>query len=409
MSLLIDALKQAEAARKPSATVALERRADLALAPVDEEIPATAAQRTVSKSTPQRKETVGRTETQQAEARELFEIKQQTPSGRWPVLLAIAGFFLLAAGSGYIWWVTQPRELPASPGIAALPPLASQARILVTDPLVPPPPAHRDNASDNVNHRSDIAERPNPSIYIAANKQQSGQLPLSTLRESTRDKGSSVQSYGDARPVVDIPKIQHKAQNDPVAQPSTSSAYQAYMTGDLSLSQSRYRDAMKQEPASVDILNALGTIALREGRPAESEHYFRGALSLNPKDATALAQLVLMQADGDTLGAESKLKLLTIEQPESAVAFFSLGSLYAQQGRWHEAQQAFFRVLTLDAGHADALYNLAVSLDHLGQTKLASQYYDRAIHIAQPGTATFNVEAARGRARMLSDTEAASE
>ena len=48
-----------------------------------------------------------------------------------------------------------------------------------------------------------------------------------------------------------------------------------------------------------------------------------------------------------------------------------------------EAQQAYFEAYRLESENADYLYNLAVSLDHLKQPKLALEYYLKA-QAAQP-------------------------
>ena len=75
-------------------------------------------------------------------------------------------------------------------------------------------------------------------------------------------------------------------------------------------------------------------------------------------------------------------------QPDSPVLYFALGNLYAQQSRWSEAQQAYFRAYAGDPDNADFLFNLAVSLDHLHQNKLAAQYYQMALKTAETNAAT---------------------
>ena len=80
---------------------------------------------------------------------------------------------------------------------------------------------------------------------------------------------------------------------------------------------------------------------------------------------------------------------------------FTLGNQYAQQGRWAEAQQAYFRAFTADPDNPDFAYNLAVSLDHLRQPKLALEYYRRALALAEKRGASFNPSFARNRAQEL--------
>ncbi len=67
---------------------------------------------------------------------------------------------------------------------------------------------------------------------------------------------------------------------------------------------------------------------------------------------------------------------------------FALGNLYARQSRWSAAQQAYFRAYATEPDNADFIFNLAVSLDHLHQNKLAAQYYQMALSAAatRPGS-----------------------
>ena len=69
------------------------------------------------------------------------------------------------------------------------------------------------------------------------------------------------------------------------------------------------------------------------------------------------------------------MKLLLDQNPDSPQVHFSLGGFYAGQSRWPEAQQAFFDAYTADKNNADYAYNLAVSLEQLGQAKAALSHY----------------------------------
>ena len=81
---------------------------------------------------------------------------------------------------------------------------------------------------------------------------------------------------------------------------------------------------------------------------------------------------------------------------------FALGNLYAQQGRWPEAQQTYFRAYTAAPDNADYAYNLAIGLDRLNQGKLALTYYQRALALGQDKPAGFDRTALRQRMHELS-------
>ena len=87
---------------------------------------------------------------------------------------------------------------------------------------------------------------------------------------------------------------------------------------------------------------------------------------------------------------------------EANVLYFTLGNQYAQQGRWAEAQQAYFKAFGADPDNPDFAFNLAVSLDQLRQPALALEYYRRALTLSQKRSASFAIETARTRVQQLS-------
>jgi tetratricopeptide (TPR) repeat protein len=62
-----------------------------------------------------------------------------------------------------------------------------------------------------------------------------------------------------------------------------------------------------------------------------------------------------------------------------------------------EAQQSYFRAYTAEPDNPDILYNLAISLEHMRQNKLAAQYYSQAIAAAQNRPAGFDKAQAAAR------------
>jgi tetratricopeptide (TPR) repeat protein len=77
-------------------------------------------------------------------------------------------------------------------------------------------------------------------------------------------------------------------------------------------------------------------------------------------------------------------------QPDAGFLQFALGNQYAAQGRWAEAQQAYFQAYASDPEHPDFAYNLAISLDRMHQTKLALEYYRRALALAETHPVSFD-------------------
>ncbi len=113
----------------------------------------------------------------------------------------------------------------------------------------------------------------------------------------------------------------------------------------------------------------------------------------SPTPADPAAQAAALSgsaAEADPQTAESRQKGLLSAQPESAPLNFALGNLYARQARWAEAQQVYFNAVAADGDNPDYLFNLAVSLDHLRQPRLAGQHYRMALEAAARRPAAFD-------------------
>ena len=197
-------------------------------------------------------------------------------------------------------------------------------------------------------------------------------------------------------------KLQRSHANGQEARNPNQQAFDAYAAGNFAQSRQLYREILDRDPRSTDALAGLGMIAAQANHREEALRYFREALAADPKNAFARAQLLDMASETDPLGAESQLQTLLAEQPEAANAHFVLGNLYARQQRWKEAQQAYFTAYTQDSANPDILYNLAISLEHLRQPRLAQQFYDQAAEAAQKQIAGFTPENARHRAKQIS-------
>ncbi|MEE9551961.1 MAG: hypothetical protein V3V89_02845, partial [Gammaproteobacteria bacterium] len=89
--------------------------------------------------------------------------------------------------------------------------------------------------------------------------------------------------------------------------------------------------------------------------------------------------------------------------PEAPFLYFTLGNLYANQSRWADAQQAFFDAYRLATNNSDYAYNLAVSLEHIGQNSTALDYYNVALELADDSRVNFNTATVIARIDALSD------
>ncbi|MDO9635862.1 MAG: tetratricopeptide repeat protein, partial [Thiobacillus sp.] len=142
----------------------------------------------------------------------------------------------------------------------------------------------------------------------------------------------------------------------------------------------------------------LATIASVQNRDAEAQLLYREVLERDPRNATAQGALLDLLGNTDSQAAESRLKLL-IERDPSPQLYQTLGNLYAEQGRWSDAQSAYFEAWRAAPGNADYAFNLAVSLDQLRQYPAALTYYEKAL--ASGGAHRFDRAQAEARVRQL--------
>ena len=185
--------------------------------------------------------------------------------------------------------------------------------------------------------------------------------------------------------------------------PRVDAGYVAYQAGDLATARSAYEEALREEPENRDALLGLAAIDQRSGRLEAAEATYRRLLSADPRDPHAHAGLLSLRAGAiDPVAAESRVKNLLADDPRAHVLHFFLGNQFARQGRWPEAQQQYFKAFSADAGNADYAYNVAVSLDHMRQQRLALQYYERALALAGARGASFDATLARQRVSQLS-------
>lgn len=285
----------------------------------------------------------------------LFDAKTHTPSHARAsinrnLLIALGGtLLLLTAGAGYVWYAISPGNTQSFRPIAAqTKPSVQPAQAIVTPQQT----------------QQEVAEAaPQPKI---------------TARTSPRKPA--------ARPRKEAPMLVEQHQSEPI-DPLLNDAYHAYLGGQFDQAQHLYLRALKLDARNTDALLGLAAIAQRRGADSMAAHYYAQVLELDPRDAVANAGMSALTTGNNS---ESRLKTLLNEQQDSSALHFALGNRYAEQNRWAEAQQSYFNAYKLATDNAELAFNLAVSLDRLGQTKLAAQYYQRAVELDPKNSAGFD-------------------
>lgn len=174
-------------------------------------------------------------------------------------------------------------------------------------------------------------------------------------------------------------------------------AYRAYRSGDYVAAGRTYDRILAGQPRQRDALLGRAAVALQQGDRDTALRHYDTLLRLDPTDAAAHAALAGLRNQSPR-ALESRLQELLYAQPRAVHLHFALANLYADQQRWAEAQQAYFQAHRYAPDNADYAYNLAVALDRLDQGRPALEYYRKALTLS--GTQAVQFDPVRLRARI---------
>ena len=205
------------------------------------------------------------------------------------------------------------------------------------------------------------------------------------------------------KPEVQISPIKptkiHTIRKTTTVNKDLSKAYTALQTGNDKTAKRTYQKVLRQDKNNRDAMLGLAALAIQNNNIPQAQQYYQRILRNYPKNIHA--QVGLINSFGNAPKNETQLKLLLRQTPKAAYIHFSLGNLYANQGRWELAQQAYFDAMRYDKKHAGYVYNLAISLDQINQPKTALRYYQRALELANKSTANFNHKMVQKRINTL--------
>jgi Flp pilus assembly protein TadD len=350
-----------------------------------------------------------------AAARQMFEAKTPDYDPRRPffIVVGLLGVAILGTVGYFLWEFFGPRPSFYQPPAAAKPPVTAA----VTPPPAPPAVAPAPAAAAPTPSEPAPAASPAPSTSLPAATAAAAvpvapqPAPSGTTRTgrpeptqpAARPMPTTSQAAGgeSAAPATPRSAVRITPPGPAQVDPVIDSAWAALQAGDLARAREGYERALRANPRDRDALLGLATIDARNQDFGRAEARYLRVLELDPRDPYAQAGLVALRGQIDPVQSESRIKNMLAQQPDAAFLNFPLGNQYAAQGRWPEAQAAYFKAFAADPENADYAYNLAVSLDHLGQQKLALEYYRRALALAGNRVVGFNSAQVEARIREL--------
>ncbi len=177
-------------------------------------------------------------------------------------------------------------------------------------------------------------------------------------------------------------------------------AYDAYVAGDDKRALEGYGRVLEVDPRNRNALLARAAINVQNGEAAAAIADYQALLLANPKDSLAMASLLTI-ANYSPQEAETQIKLMLRDEPDSPYLNFALANAYGAQNRWQEAQAHYFTALQNNPDDPNYAYNLAVSLEHIARPKVAIAFYQRALDNFDKGLATFSKDVVDQRLETL--------
>ncbi|HEX2648910.1 MAG TPA: tetratricopeptide repeat protein [Burkholderiales bacterium] len=374
-----------------------------------------------------------------AAAQKVFEAKFKEPNPRMPFYITMGILGVFAVGTAIYFYI----QLRPAPALVNTNPVRPTDEKPVDVAALKPPPAQ--NGAPSAPAATDIPGLPStpgasaptpqgaptPSAPAAAPASAGGATaapassapvasgaatpparaatsavaPSATPPAATVTRPRPAASSGARRPAA-APAARESelsvSRGGPQIHPKVLTGYAAYQAGDLTTARNEYQQALRDEPSNHDALLGLAAVETRAGRLDLADGYYRKVLQADPRDPHAQAGMIALRNQQiDPILAESRVKSLLAVDQNANVLYFTLGNQYAQQGRWPEAQQAYFKAYASDPENADFAFNLAVSFDHIRQPQLALEYYRRAVALAEKRSASFSLATARTRIQQL--------
>jgi len=404
MSLLIKALQKAEQNKSSNSEPSVTKNtSELELAPVDtSEMTDNASLETDFSDSSYAQSGTQQKHINQRAAATMLNVGQERYSGkhtRRGLLLALAVLLLIGAGFYLYLQSLQKPELvfvrsktlpPAATSIQPAAPvqqtaISSEPITPVSEPLAPVPvpanPVQNVAVEQAATPVKTVAE---PESAPVRQRHKSASHQPATETQPQGFGGTPVES--DATGL----KITRNASGT-VINPNLMAAYQAFTTGDDSNAQRLYRQVLQNDVHNIDALLGMAAIASRQGRNDDAAGWYAKVLEQEPRNSLAQAALIGLNGQADPTDGETRLKTLLAQQPEAAHLHAALGNLYAEQNQWTSAQRAYFQAHRYAPNSPEYAFNLAVSLDHLGKSVLALQYYLRAQELSsQYGTGSID-------------------
>jgi Flp pilus assembly protein TadD len=309
-------------------------------------------------------------------------------------IAGVGGVVLLLGVGGYIYYGVMQSYLGQQATVME-PPVAAPEPMVQDPPPPPPAPVVAEPEPEPVKLRKPVPSKP----AVAAAKP--APAPKDAVEPAT---------IAAPVPLASAPETPAEALNISRDADKTDIyatlqlAYAAYQERDDARARTLYAQVLAHEPYNRDALLGLAAVAVRNKDYMRAQDIYSELLTLDPRDSVAQAGFVSVTGSLDPVLREARIKTLLEQEPNAPHLLFTYASLLMQQQRWAEAARVLQSAHQAQRDNPDYAFNLAVSLDHLGQRATALQFYRAALDLAATRSATFSADDARRRIEALQAT-----
>jgi tetratricopeptide (TPR) repeat protein/peroxiredoxin len=162
-----------------------------------------------------------------------------------------------------------------------------------------------------------------------------------------------------------------------------------FQRGYMEPAESAFQLALRYDPSSAEALYGLGSVYLKQEKPAEAQKNFEAALQTRAGYPETLPNAwnnlgLLATRAGRTQEAVEYFRKALELSPDHLVALENLGNAYRQQRNWAEAQKALERAVEVGPEDPEANYSLGMVFAQTDDTNHAYEYLQNALKF-RPG------------------------
>jgi len=174
-------------------------------------------------------------------------------------------------------------------------------------------------------------------------------------------------------------------------------AYDALLGNDLLQAERVYKRVLKQRPKQLDALLGLANIESQRGFSSSARELYEKVLRID--ETNSIAQIGLLQTydQQDAMSRQQVLAELISKYESNPEAHLALAHALAEQSKWKAAQASYFKAFSLSPNNTVYAYNLAVSLDRLEQYPSAVTYYKKTLSLNKLAAKPLSLARVRNR------------